>query len=299
MGRTESAIKRHAKSGLRRLPFARRSRLWLTMLRRLHASSPKERLGLILSAAIDALVFACSPNRAIIPRSRFSALVEAPELDVRFHTRAGTTDLYFVTPFREADVEDAILGHLKPGDVFVDVGANIGYYTVLGAKIVGSQGKVVAVEAIPETADQLQRNIAVNGLTNVDVVQAAVHTAGGGILPMSVVGGQFGLASLVHRKGSGPLQRFQVTTTTLDDICKKFHRIKTIKLDIEGAEYGALTGAQATLAKTKYLVIECDEDIDKIIKLLRSSGFVVSKLKFSTYILAIAARKGTSNQRTS
>ena len=133
----------------------------------------------------------------------------------------------------------------------------------------------------------------------VDLVQAAVHSAGGGILPMSVVGGQFGLASLVHRKGSGPLQMFQVATTTLDDVCKKFHRIKTIKLDIEGAEYGALTSAHATLAKTDYLVIECDEDIDMIIKLLRSSGFVVSKLNSSTYILATAVRKGAPNHGTS
>ena len=57
-------------------------------------------------------------------------------------------------------------------------------------------------------------------------------------------------------------------------------------MDIEGAEYDALKGANTTLKKTEYVVVECDRDKDAIIELLKSSGFVVSELNFTSYILA-------------
>lgn len=64
--------------------------------------------------------------------------------------------------------------HLKPGQTFYDIGANIGFFTLVGAKLVGARGAVVAFEPLPENVRQLERNVAINQLGNVRVVAAAV-----------------------------------------------------------------------------------------------------------------------------
>ena len=64
----------------------------------------------------------------------------------------------------ESHVTDWLQQTLQPGQVFVDVGANIGYFTLLGGMLVGPQGTVVAIEAHPRLAELLQRNVIINGL---------------------------------------------------------------------------------------------------------------------------------------
>ena len=63
---------------------------------------------------------------------------------------------------------------LKPGDVFVDVGANCGIFTTFAAKCVGPEGHVIAIEPIPEMIERLRFNIAANGFTNVSIFETAV-----------------------------------------------------------------------------------------------------------------------------
>ena len=76
--------------------------------------------------------------------------------------------------------ETLILGHLlRPRDVFVDVGANWGYFTLLGAHLVGPHGRVLGVEADPHACRALERNIARNRLQRVDIVHAAASDARG------------------------------------------------------------------------------------------------------------------------
>lgn len=87
--------------------------------------------------------------------------------------RGFSDDLYSVTPGRERDVNELILSCLKEGDVFLDVGANIGYYSILGGKIVGKNGRVISVEPIDSTARILKYNIKLNKLKNVKVIQKA------------------------------------------------------------------------------------------------------------------------------
>ena len=69
---------------------------------------------------------------------------------------------------------ELILKQVKSGDIIVDVGANIGYYTVLFADKVGKKGKIIAIEPDPINFEILQKNIKENKLFNVVAVQAAV-----------------------------------------------------------------------------------------------------------------------------
>ena len=91
-----------------------------------------------------------------------------------FHIRPFTDDLQAVIPRRELQVERYIRKNLKRGDVFVDAGSNIGYYTILASRLVGTSGRVIACEMMPETAQSLRKNILDNKCLNVEVNEGGV-----------------------------------------------------------------------------------------------------------------------------
>jgi FkbM family methyltransferase len=73
----------------------------------------------------------------------------------------------------EPDITRFIAARLRPGDAFIDVGANIGYYSLLASRLVGSYGRVAAVEPSLSIRAELLTNLAVNGATNVRVISMA------------------------------------------------------------------------------------------------------------------------------
>ena len=90
-----------------------------------------------------------------------------------FEMRGGTSDRFSV--FEIAIRRDYFsCVNIKPGDIIVDVGANIGVFSVIASKLVGSRGRVVAIEPNSETVKRLERNVALNRLNNVTVYHAAV-----------------------------------------------------------------------------------------------------------------------------
>jgi FkbM family methyltransferase len=260
--------------------------LWRRIRRQLRPTSLAGHLGLAGSAMLDSLRFCVAASRAVSPRTCCSLLLYAPGLDARFLVRSGADDIYNVLPFREMDVHDAILGNLRPGDIFVDGGANVGYYSILAAKAVGPGGMVVAIEAIPPTADQLAQNLELNGIANALIVQKAIQDdPHGRPVEIGVRQGYFGLASSVVENEVESHCRVRVEATTIDRICEHYSRVRLIKLDVEGAELAALQGAKKTLAKTDYVVVECNESQEAICQLLSDAGFSTRKLSFSTYVL--------------
>lgn len=135
------------------------------------------------------------------------------------------------------------LYELKRGDTVVDAGAHIGVFTVLAAKSVGSDGKVIAIEPEKKNLGSLRKNIELNGLNNVTVVPAGLwdrRTRKRLYLSRSSVG-----HSLVH--GSDKPEEIEVDT--LDNILKKLGvgKVDFIKMNIEGAEIQALRGMKKTL----------------------------------------------------
>src|SRR4051794_11745594 len=69
----------------------------------------------------------------------------------------------------EPQVQDVLGESLNRRDVFYDVGGNVGFFPLIAAKLVGPEGRVVAIEPLPENADALRRNVALNGFENVEV----------------------------------------------------------------------------------------------------------------------------------
>jgi FkbM family methyltransferase len=146
---------------------------------------------------------------------------------------------------------------LEPGDCVLDVGANIGGVAVALSRMVGPTGVVHAFEANPETIPRLYTDLAANTASNVVVVEKAAWRQAGRRLRFfcdpSYYASESGLTAVDPEWPS-----VHVETTTLDDHCRD-HKLapRAIKIDIEGAEYDALLGAQQTLKEhTPVVVLE-------------------------------------------
>lgn len=129
---------------------------------------------------------------------------------------------------------------VKEGDFVVDLGANIGYYTLLAARLVGRKGKVYAFEPEPINYRLLLKNIELNGYDNIVAMQKAVSNVAGKI------------RLFLHNKSTGShtiypsdegREFIEVESVTLDGFLKEEkHPINVIKMDIEGAEMAAFSG---------------------------------------------------------
>ena len=131
---------------------------------------------------------------------------------------------------------------LKPGDLFVDVGANIGYFTLLASRRVGPEGRVIAVEANPRTFKLLEANVRLNECTNVALHHLAAGEAAGFATLFEREAGNAG-GDQVDFTGDG-----KIAVERLDALVGE-QRVRLIKLDIEGAEAKALRGASGLLER--------------------------------------------------
>jgi len=171
--------------------------------------------------------------------------------------------MYFYGDYDERREADLISRVLTPGQVFWDVGANIGYYTLLAAALLQNTGEVVAFEPQAAAWEQLTMNLSLNFFSRVQLVPAAVSDRAGEACLFAAGGLADGRANL-FQAGIGQTACQQVQTLTLDG-----WRGETgapgpdfIKLDVEGAELAALRGARETLASfAPLLLVEIKEAI--------------------------------------
>jgi FkbM family methyltransferase len=154
----------------------------------------------------------------------------------------------------EPDLMVALARHLPPGGIFVDAGANAGVFTVFGAGRVGAAGRVIAFEPSAREFGQLQRNVALNGFSNVVLHRAAVAEAAGMLdLRVAEVGhaGHNTIGVNFAYPETALLTTERVPAVTLDAVLAGEIRCDAIKMDIEGAELRALQGAVETLRRLR------------------------------------------------
>jgi len=256
--------------------FTSRIFLWLKFLRSFRGLSFKGQLNIFISALFD-IFFHSISGWAYNPKMLLSGIYENKPYRILVYERGSTEDLYYTLPRLEGDVHDFILDNLKLGDVFVDVGANVGYYTILASKRVGANGKVFAVEPVPQTVKVLKFNIKLNGLRNVTVIDKAGWNSYYRF-KMKIAFGEFGCASF-FRNGI----EVDVDAIPLDDMLADVPKIKLIKVDVEGSEYEVLQGLRQTLTRTEYVVLELSRRVGECLKLLKERGFTCEKMKFTIY----------------
>lgn len=141
---------------------------------------------------------------------------------------------------------------LAPGNVFLDIGANVGVFTVKAAKEVGKAGLVIAVEPFIETAFRLSSNVQANGYDNVRVRNFCIgrntqHAR------LHLNNGKPNSFSLVSK---GHANSVSVLCVSLDDLCQweQLDRLDYLKIDAEGAEAEILEGGQNAIKRFRPIV---------------------------------------------
>lgn len=161
----------------------------------------------------------------------------------------------------EPDLTRFIGERLRPGDTFIDVGANIGVFSVLAAKHVGGDGTVVAIEASPPVFTALEDSLALNGhCTNVRCVNAAVGAARGTAVVYSGPDKNTGLTTTVASRGFA--EHGVVESWPLDDLLTpdEMRTTRMVKIDVEGAEESVIGGMGRLLEV-------CPKDVTILIEL--------------------------------
>lgn len=148
---------------------------------------------------------------------------------------------------------DFIKNEIKRDDIVLDIGANIGYYTLIFAKLVGENGKVFAFEPDPTNFAILKKNVKINGYKNVVLINKAVSDKAGK-LKLFLSEDNMG----DHRTYDSKDDRefVEIESVKLDDYFDKTSdKINFIKMDIQGAEYAAVKGMSGLVNNTKDLTI--------------------------------------------
>jgi FkbM family methyltransferase len=151
----------------------------------------------------------------------------------------------------EPEVQAALLQCLKPNMTFYDVGANIGFFSLLAARIVGKGGRVVAFEADPEVAARLREHAARNQFPEISVEETAVCSRRGKVFfarTDPAVSPDRGLGHVIDKDEAGAIQ---VNSISLDEFASTNTPPDFLKCDVEGAEVDVFRGAQRLLAEKR------------------------------------------------
>jgi FkbM family methyltransferase len=188
----------------------------------------------------------------------------------------------------EPDVTRWFQETLGPGRILVDVGANVGYYTLLGSKLVGNAGHVFAVEAHPRMAELLHRNVIVNGLHNVTTFHKAAWSSHDVLefhmrrhFAANSSAGSLGTDGLHLLDDTEDLVK--VEAEPLDDMLSGVPSVDVIKIDVEGAEVQVVTGLTRTLGANPDVRVMFEwspgqlemvgSDPSELLRLMRGHGF--------------------------
>jgi FkbM family methyltransferase len=162
----------------------------------------------------------------------------------------------FATGTAERPLQEALKRELAPGMTFFDIGANVGFVTLVAASLVGPSGRVVAFEPVPGNVAAIRENLALNGIDWVELRQTAVaRSAGSASLIVSEVSAFSRLAHI--SVPSEARDRIEVPVTSVDELlaASSVPKPDVIKIDVEGAELEVIEGMRDTLAQLRPVLL--------------------------------------------
>lgn len=192
--------------------------------------------------------------------------------------------LEFSTRRFEPEEFDVFVNHVPAnGAVVVDVGAHIGWYTLVASCVGGPSAKVIAIEPDPENCKLLRKTLAANGIVNVQLVEKAAGPSNGtAMLFLSGVSND----NRCYDPTDGRTRRVQVETVRLDDLLRDYPTIDLIKMDVDGFEADALKGMHESLRKTRIFITEfCPDFLRKAGADPRRYLETIQRLGFALYTL--------------
>ena len=168
----------------------------------------------------------------------------------------------FISGTSEIPVQQIVARYVRAGDVFYDVGANVGFFSVIAARFVGPSGSVCAFEPVAENVVAIRKNAALNSFNHLRAFEVAVGATGREQeLFLTEWDGGSSLSTSAVRP-SEPASRRTVRVVPLDDFiaAEKLPCPTFVKIDVEGAELEALQGMERTISEAKpKLLYEVDD----------------------------------------
>jgi FkbM family methyltransferase len=189
-----------------------------------------------------------------------------------------TSDLLEVVPEYEKEVFNELFRNLRPGSVFIDVGAHIGRYSFPVARFVGEDGIVVVIEPDPVSFRALSMGVELNGLRNVLALNVALGDREG----KATLCQKFVTATSSIIEFNGCRRFVEVPLRRLDSIVEDLglKRVDVIKIDAEGAEVQVLKGGVKTIMRFRpFIVVEVrNHNIDKFEQIMKNLGYFCEKV---------------------
>lgn len=167
---------------------------------------------------------------------------------------------WYAKGVNETPIQNALAKHLKPGGTFFDIGANVGFFSLLAARLVGPSGRIVAFEPVPANAAAIRRNAALNNFQHITAIETAVGDSTGEI--ELVLTRHPGGASIIQDTPSPDITgRTRVPLARIDDLHAqgRIPAPNLVKIDVEGAEPAVLRGMEST-ARRFHPGIICELD---------------------------------------
>lgn len=238
----------------------------------------KERLFLSLRRPLLAILFRLERQPEVVTR----AGPAGHRFPMRLVWQAHTT---YILGIYEPAVVRALRRCVQPGGLCVDVGAHLGYFTILMARFAGPSGRVIAFEPFPDTYRALEQNIGLNQIRNVVLEPRAVSESSGTLsLTFARTQRYSWTPSAVAYAVEGETAVMDVPVTSLDDYFRQFPGSpRVVKIDVEGAEFSVLRGAAETLSRARPVVFvevhgRDTAQLDRIRSFLTGLGYQVSLL---------------------
>lgn len=187
----------------------------------------------------------------------------------------------------ETPVQEAFRRTAFPGAAVADIGANVGFFTLLASRLVGDTGSVSAIEAAPGSVEALRANLQLNAADNVDVLAVAVadHCGRAAFLRVS----EESWSHLADRgRHPGTVDEVEVDVQTLDALhaAGRIPAPDVVKIDVEGSEIAVLDGMQRVLAECRpALIIELHGTNGEVVRRLDGAGYELENLDGTVAII--------------
>jgi FkbM family methyltransferase len=199
---------------------------------------------------------------------RLVPFADCPGLPQKWIRREGVSFLakpsvpigYNVTFFGtyEPELRALMRRYLRPGGVAIDVGANVGWHTLLMAQLVGPNGRILAVEANPSVRERLAEHLQANHLSNVTIVPSALGSQPGKLrfLAPPVDSFDAGDGHVAGENDKDERHIVETEVTTLDALTERegLQRLDFVKIDVEGFEWPVLQGAVQAFSRFRPVV---------------------------------------------
>jgi FkbM family methyltransferase len=188
----------------------------------------------------------------LIPKTLVLPILSGPGRGLRWVAGAGTHGCWIGT--YERDRQQRLFELLKSGECFLDIGANVGFYSLLASRLVGPQGTVHAFEPFPRNLEFVRRHIGLNNIQNINVHATAISDGDDRTMRFATCESP----SCGHLTDANEGQsQIDVRVTSLDALWKRnaFLKPAVIKIDVEGAEFGVLSGGIQLLRECRPIIL--------------------------------------------